>query len=262
MAMRITIFCSAALSTGCSTLRDAFSACPSAAVAHSPAAVLTPLPVCTLVLICGGWFVAAVASGIHWRLGRSRVGVAESMAAVPLLDGRCCAAYRALLLPLPGRMVASLWFCGGLLLQWIASAPGVCALPGRHLFTSIAACRIVTSISRPIAMPIAIAAIAAIASAIAITDQRHHCYQYQPHTASRVPTTAATTCLECPLLASTIAHSHNNAMLLPQCLRIVTATVTRRCPRQPGVAYQVEWPTQRLPRTHAHLVATTVGGGG
>ena len=115
----------------------------------------------------------------------------------------------------------------------------------------------VTSIARPIAMPIAIAAIAAIASAIAITDQRHHCYQYQPHTASRVPTTAATTCLECPLLASTIAHSHNNAMLLPQCLRIVTATVTRRCPRQPGVAYQVEWPTQRLPRTHAHTHART-----
>ena len=28
---------------------------------------------------------------------------------------------------------------GGLLLQWIASAPGVCALPGRHLFTSIGA---------------------------------------------------------------------------------------------------------------------------
>ena len=146
---------------------------------------------------------------------------------------------------------------GGLLLQWIASAPGVCALPGRHLFTSIAVCRIVTSISRPIAMPIAVATIAAIASAIAITDQRHHCYQYQPHTASRVPTTAATTCLECPLLASTIAHSHNNAMLLPQCLRIVTATVTRRCPRQPGVAYQVEWPTQRLPRTHAHTHART-----
>ena len=116
MAMCITIFCSAALSTGCSTLRGAFSACPSAAVAHSPAAVLTPLPVCTLVLICGGWFVAAVASGIHWRLGRSRVGVAESMAAVPLLDGRCCAAYRALLLPLPGRKVASPW--------WIASSMG------------------------------------------------------------------------------------------------------------------------------------------